>query len=126
MRIIICHYIKKCSVVNFIRAEKERPIEMLSEFNQFVFDDKDDDKAITTYLISKETTEDIKIACGDLKVLGKTDFKKLLKWRIAMRDIDPELVAKLQEKNDKEKKKKKKKLINQKLKMKKMKILQVS
>lgn len=37
-------------------------------------------------LLKKElTTEDIKINCDDLKVLGKRDFKLLLKWRLAIR-----------------------------------------
>lgn len=32
------------------------------------------------------TTHDIKANCDDLKVLGKGDFKALLKWRLALRE----------------------------------------
>jgi hypothetical protein len=32
------------------------------------------------------TTPDIKVNCDDLKVLGKGDFKQLLKWRVALRE----------------------------------------
>lgn len=32
------------------------------------------------------TTEDVKVNCEDLKVLGKGDFKALMKWRTALRE----------------------------------------
>lgn len=32
------------------------------------------------------TTEDIKANCEDLKVLGKGDFKTLIKWRASLRE----------------------------------------
>ena len=32
------------------------------------------------------TTPEVKSCCDDLKVLGKGDFKALLKWRIALRE----------------------------------------
>lgn len=32
------------------------------------------------------TSEDVKANCSDLKVLGKGDFKILLKWRLALRE----------------------------------------
>jgi len=32
------------------------------------------------------TTDDVKANCNDLKVLGKGDFKSLLKWRLALRE----------------------------------------
>ena len=31
------------------------------------------------------TTEDVKSNCDDLKVLGKGDFKALVKWRLSLR-----------------------------------------
>lgn len=34
---------------------------------------------------SRHTTDDVKRDLGDLKVLGKGDFKKLMKWRLAIR-----------------------------------------
>ena len=32
------------------------------------------------------TSEDVKVNCSDLKVLGKGDFKTLLKWRLVLRE----------------------------------------
>lgn len=32
------------------------------------------------------TTRDVKENCQDLKVLGKGDFKALIKWRIRLRE----------------------------------------
>jgi len=32
------------------------------------------------------TTDDVKANCDDLKVLGKGDFKALIKWRLALRE----------------------------------------
>lgn len=32
------------------------------------------------------TTEDVKANCEDLKVLGKGDFKTLIRWRLALRE----------------------------------------
>jgi AdoMet-dependent rRNA methyltransferase SPB1 len=33
------------------------------------------------------TTVDIQANCDDLKVLGKSDFKALLKWRATLREM---------------------------------------
>ena len=35
---------------------------------------------------SDRTTADVKANCDDLKVLGKGDFKALIKWRLALRE----------------------------------------
>lgn len=32
------------------------------------------------------TTPDVQVNCEDLKVLGKGDFKALMKWRLALRE----------------------------------------
>jgi AdoMet-dependent rRNA methyltransferase SPB1 len=32
------------------------------------------------------TTDDVKANCEDLKVLGKGDFKTLIRWRLALRE----------------------------------------
>lgn len=34
-----------------------------------------------------ETTEEIRLCCADLKVLGRKEFKLLLKWRLRVREI---------------------------------------
>lgn len=38
------------------------------------------------WLLFGITTEDVKANCEDLKVLGKGDFKGLIKWRLALRE----------------------------------------
>ena len=42
--------------------------------------------AFLRWLNLDATSEDIKANCNDLKVLGKGDFKTLLKWRVALRE----------------------------------------
>jgi hypothetical protein len=39
-----------------------------------------------SWLALNVTTGDVKANCDDLKVLGKGDFKALLKWRTALRE----------------------------------------
>ncbi|KAF9019513.1 AdoMet-dependent rRNA methyltransferase spb1 [Haplosporangium bisporale] len=57
------------------------PIAVLGSVNQFTFKSDDSHKLLK----SAETTEEIKECCEDLKVLGKKDFKNLLKWRLSIR-----------------------------------------
>ncbi|KAF9331632.1 AdoMet-dependent rRNA methyltransferase spb1 [Podila minutissima] len=57
------------------------PIVVLGSVNQFTFKSDDSRKLLK----SAETTEEIKECCEDLKVLGKKDFKNLLKWRLSIR-----------------------------------------
>ncbi|GJJ67859.1 AdoMet-dependent rRNA methyltransferase SPB1 [Entomortierella parvispora] len=57
------------------------PIAVLGSVNRFKFE-SDESKSL---LKSAETTEEIKECCEDLKVLGKKDFKNLLKWRLSIR-----------------------------------------
>jgi AdoMet-dependent rRNA methyltransferase SPB1 len=67
-------------VSEFIHSKD--PVRVLTDINEIKFVD-DDDKI---YLEHPRTTEEVNIALSDLKVLGKIDFKKLLKWRQLMRD----------------------------------------
>ncbi|CEG72083.1 Putative rRNA methyl-transferase (Fragment) [Rhizopus microsporus] len=71
---------KTLDVMEFIRAND--PIVTLGSYNQFTFT-SDESKELLKRDI---TTEDIKINCQDLKVLGRADFKALLKWRTIIRD----------------------------------------
>ncbi|KAG0083478.1 AdoMet-dependent rRNA methyltransferase spb1 [Podila epicladia] len=57
------------------------PIAVLGSVNQFTFKSDDSRKLLK----SADTTEEIKECCEDLKVLGKKDFKNLLKWRLSIR-----------------------------------------
>ncbi|KAG1456258.1 hypothetical protein G6F55_006604 [Rhizopus delemar] len=71
---------KTLDVMEFIRADD--PIVTLGSYNQFTFS-SDESREL---LKRDTTTEDIKINCEDLKVLGRGEFKALLKWRTTIRD----------------------------------------
>ncbi|KAG2389077.1 hypothetical protein C9374_014477 [Naegleria lovaniensis] len=77
---------KKCSVAEFI--ETEQPIKILVDYNELEFDESSQ-----IYLNHPLTTKDIIEACEDLRVLGKPDFRMLLKWRNNMKDFKDELDA---------------------------------
>jgi len=67
------------SVSEFIAAKD--PIRMLTDINQLTWTE-----SCNQFLNQKQTTEEIKLCLDDLRVLGKVDFKKLLKWRQHMRN----------------------------------------
>ncbi|TKY67569.1 AdoMet-dependent rRNA methyltransferase spb1 [Spatholobus suberectus] len=70
---------KVSSAANFIWSDS--PLEILGSVTSITFTDPAD-------LPIKDhdlTTEEIKSLCDDLRVLGKQDFKHLLKWRIHIR-----------------------------------------
>ncbi|XP_010526611.1 PREDICTED: putative rRNA methyltransferase [Tarenaya hassleriana] len=70
---------KVASAADFIWSES--PLEILGSVTTISFDDQ-------ASLPIKEhdlTTEEVKILCDDLPVLGKNDFKHLLKWRMQLR-----------------------------------------
>ncbi|KAF9240873.1 FtsJ-domain-containing protein [Melanogaster broomeanus] len=64
---------------NFIRSSE--PINVLGLANKITFDTEEEKQ----WLELSITTSDVKVNCDDLKVLGKGDFKSLLKWRMALR-----------------------------------------
>jgi AdoMet-dependent rRNA methyltransferase SPB1 len=57
------------------------PVGILGTWNTIEFK-TEEEKA---WLKSRHTTADIMANCQDLKVLGKGDFKALIKWRLAIR-----------------------------------------
>ncbi|KAF8013541.1 hypothetical protein BT93_I1398 [Corymbia citriodora subsp. variegata] len=70
---------KVSSAADFIRSES--PLEILGSVTSISFEDP-------ASLPIKElslTTEEVKHLCEDLRVLGKQDFKHLLKWRMQIR-----------------------------------------
>jgi AdoMet-dependent rRNA methyltransferase SPB1 len=68
--------------------ETEDPIAMLASYNKFTFEQTGTgDIALAALDRLPETTTEIRFCCGDLKVLGKKDFRLLLKWRLKVRDI---------------------------------------
>ncbi|CAN8273896.1 unnamed protein product [Cochlearia groenlandica] len=76
---------KVTSASDFIWSES--PLDILGTVTSISFDDE-------ASLPLKEhdlTTEEIKILCDDLPVLGKNDFKHLMKWRLQIRKaLSPE------------------------------------
>lgn len=71
---------KTIDAMEFVRTQD--PITVLGSYNEFTFNEEE-----SRELYKREiTTEDVKINCKDLKVLGKGDFKTLLKWRAALRE----------------------------------------
>ena len=65
-------------VSDFIRGKD--PVRMLTDCNNFVFTPE-----CSQFLEHKSTTEEIKTCLQDLRVLGRIDYKKLLKWRSNLR-----------------------------------------
>jgi len=64
------------------------PIAMLASYNKFTFNQTGNgDIALAALDRLPETTTEIRLCCGDLKVLGKKEFRLLLKWRLKVRDI---------------------------------------
>jgi AdoMet-dependent rRNA methyltransferase SPB1 len=64
------------------------PIAMLGSLNKLSFEQPPNgDVAIATIEKMKETTIEVRNCCADLKVLGRADFKRLLRWRLKVRDI---------------------------------------
>ncbi|PHH64888.1 hypothetical protein CDD81_3745 [Ophiocordyceps australis] len=64
------------------------PIAILGTCNKLSFEQGlDDDVALAALNRLPETTPEIRTCCQDLKVLGRKDFKLLLKWRLRAREI---------------------------------------
>ncbi|KAJ9638821.1 AdoMet-dependent rRNA methyltransferase spb1 [Coniosporium tulheliwenetii] len=64
------------------------PIAMLGSLNKLSFEQKPNgDIALATLNKLPETTQEIRDCCADLKVLGRKEFRILLRWRLKVRDI---------------------------------------
>eukprot|EP00250_Pteridium_aquilinum_P005462 c1554_g1_i1 orf=81-2570(+) len=70
---------KECLASNFIHTEK--PLELLGTITSISFNDA----ACTLIRDHALTTDEVKLLCEDLRVLGKQEFKQLLKWRLNVR-----------------------------------------
>lgn len=70
---------KVSSATNFIWSDT--PLEILGSVTSISFDDP----ASLPIKDHALTTEEVKTLCDDLRVLGKQDFKHLLKWRMHVR-----------------------------------------
>jgi AdoMet-dependent rRNA methyltransferase SPB1 len=64
------------------------PIDILGTYNKLSLEQQPNgDIALATLDRLSETTQEIRDCCADLKVLGRKDFKLLLRWRLKVREI---------------------------------------
>ena len=78
---------KVASVVDFIQTTD--PIAILGTMNKLSFDQQpggNGDLALKTLEMLPETTQEIRDCSADLKVLGRKEFRVLLRWRLKVRD----------------------------------------
>ncbi|KAJ5199958.1 Ribosomal RNA methyltransferase Spb1 domain of unknown function DUF3381 [Penicillium cf. griseofulvum] len=76
---------KELPVTEFVNTID--PIAILGSYNKLSFQQPPGgDLALSTLDRLEETTEEIRNCCEDLKVLGKKEFRNLLRWRIKCRE----------------------------------------
>lgn len=76
---------KEAAASKFV--ETSDPIAMLGSLNKLSFEHPPQDDPILTILAKwQETTEEVRDCCQDLKVLGRKEFRLLLRWRLKVRD----------------------------------------
>jgi AdoMet-dependent rRNA methyltransferase SPB1 len=77
---------KAVPVSEFIQTTD--PINILGSVNQLSFEQTaNGDIALAAVDRLPETTAEIRQCCADLKVLGKKEFRSLLRWRMKVRDM---------------------------------------
>ena len=77
---------KEIPVNEFIQTND--PIKILGSVNKLSFEHSPNgDLALAALDRLPETTAEIRQCCEDLKVLGKKEFRSLLRWRLKVRDI---------------------------------------
>ena len=77
---------KKAPASEFIQTTD--PIAILGSLNRLTFEQQENsDIALVALNKLPETTDEIKQCCMDLKVLGRKEFRMLLRWRLKTRDI---------------------------------------
>ncbi|GAM89049.1 hypothetical protein ANO11243_070830 [Dothideomycetidae sp. 11243] len=76
----------ECSASEFIQTND--PIKILGEMNKLSLEQKGNgDLALAALDKLPETTQEIRDCCADLKVLGRKEFKLLLRWRLKVREL---------------------------------------
>lgn len=64
------------------------PIAILGSFNKLTFNQMGHENiALAALERLPESTDEIKLCCNDLKVLGRKEFRMLLRWRLKAREI---------------------------------------
>lgn len=74
---------KTVPVMEFVREDD--PIDVLGSTNQLVIDEEDPDWSIVRKM--RKTTPELLECFKDLKVLGKKDFRNILRWRKTARTL---------------------------------------
>jgi AdoMet-dependent rRNA methyltransferase SPB1 len=74
---------REVPVQTFIHSNLADAATILGSYNKMAFDKSD--PQVQRWLESRHTTDEVLRNVDDLKVLGKSDFKRLLKWRTAIR-----------------------------------------
>lgn len=74
---------REVPVQTFVNSSLTDAATILGTYNRMAFDVTD--PVVAKWKESRHTTEEVLSNCSDLKVLGKGDFKRLLKWRLAIR-----------------------------------------
>lgn len=83
---------KEINSVDFI--QQDNPVELLGKFTKINFDKSGDDEIQALVKTHNATTAEIRTLCEDLQVLGRSEFKQLLKWRLVVKkDIEKILKA---------------------------------
>ncbi|KAJ4123291.1 AdoMet-dependent rRNA methyltransferase spb1 [Fusarium equiseti] len=68
--------------------ETSDPIAVLGQYNKLSFQQPPNgDVSLAALDKLPETTDEIRNCCSDLRVLGRKDFKRLLRWRLKVREI---------------------------------------
>jgi AdoMet-dependent rRNA methyltransferase SPB1 len=76
---------KEIAVIEFINTTD--PIAILGSYHKLSFQQPPSgDLALATLDRLEETTDEIRTCCEDLRVLGKREFRNLLRWRIRVRE----------------------------------------
>ncbi|KAF4341911.1 SPB1-like protein [Fusarium beomiforme] len=77
---------KEMAASEFIQTTD--PIAVLGSYNKLTFQQPPNgDVALAALDKLPETTNEIRNCCSDLRVLGRKDFKLLLRWRLKVRDL---------------------------------------
>jgi len=74
---------REVPVQTFVHSNLTDAATILGSYNKMAFDKSD--PQVQKWLESRHTTDEVLRNVDDLKVLGKSDFKRLLKWRTAIR-----------------------------------------
>jgi AdoMet-dependent rRNA methyltransferase SPB1 len=75
-------------------VQEDNPVELLGKYTKIKFALAAGDEISEFVNAHKSTTDEIRTLCSDLQVLGRSEFKQLLKWRLGVKkDLEKLLKA---------------------------------